>query len=549
MKNARRSILAIAAAITLGSATAAFADDWPQWRGPTRDGKVSGFTPPATWPKQLAQKWKITVGDGVATPALVGDRLYVFTRQGTDEVLTCVNAANGEEIWKKAYPATVVVSGPAGSFPGPRSSPAVADGKVVTLGVGGILTCWDAKDGKMLWKKTEPKGFPGFYVSSSPAIVDGLAIAQLGGRGAGMGGGGGRRGGPGGGPGGAGPGNPPSIQQQAGGGGGGQAGGGGGGAAPAGGGIIAFDLSSGNERWKWMGESPAYASPIVATIADVKQIIAPGERSLVGISATDGKLLWQISLQGGRYNAPTPVVDGDTVYLTGLGGNGTRAVKITREGETFSTKEAWNNPDVGATFASPILKDGFLYGLSGQGSLFCINAKDGTTAWTGPQMGGGGGRGPGGGGFGGGGGRGPGGGGAGGGGGGAQGGGAGGQVGGGGGQAGGAQAAERQGGGGGGQVGGQGAGGGPGGRPGGGRPGGGGGRGGGANFGAIVDAGELLIALPSNSELIAFKPNGKAYEEVGRIKVSESATHAHPILTGNKVYVKDQQSLSLLAFE
>src|SRR5688572_5154349 len=196
MKNARRSILAIAAAMTLGSATAAFADDWPQWRGPTPDGKVTGFTPPATWPKELAQKWKVTVGDGVATPALVGERLYVFTRQDADEVLSCINATNGQELWKKSYPATATVSGPAGGFQGPRSSPAVADGKVLTLGVAGILTCWDANDGKILWKKNEPKGFPGFYTASSPAIVDGLAIAQLGGRGAGgLGGGGGRRGG------------------------------------------------------------------------------------------------------------------------------------------------------------------------------------------------------------------------------------------------------------------------------------------------------------------------------------------------------------------
>src|SRR5437773_8378017 len=199
MKKWHRSIAAIVAVVLLG--TAAFAEDWPQWRGPNRDGKVTGFTPPATWPKALAQKWKVAVGDGDATPALVGDRLYVFTRQGTDEVLTCLNSADGKQIWQKTYPATATVTGPAQQHAGPRSSPAVADGKVVTLGVAGILTCWDAADGKILWKKTEIKGTPGFFTASSPLIVDGLVIAQLGGRGAGMmgggGGGGGRRGGPG----------------------------------------------------------------------------------------------------------------------------------------------------------------------------------------------------------------------------------------------------------------------------------------------------------------------------------------------------------------
>jgi len=124
---------------------------------------------------------------------------------------------------------------------------------------------------------------------------------------------------------------------------------------------------------------------------------------------------------------------------------------------------------IGTTFNTPVLRDGYLYGLSSNGALFCINARDGKTAWTGPQMGAGGG---------------------------------------------------------------------------------GGGRMGRANFGAIVDAGSVLIALPSiSSELIAFKPSEKAYEEVAKIKVSDSQTYAHPVLSGNKVFVKDQQSIAQLAIE
>jgi outer membrane protein assembly factor BamB len=476
MKKWHRHVAGTVAAVLL--TTAVFAEDWPQWRGPNRDGKVTGFTPPATWPKALAQKWKITVGDGDATPALVGDRIYVFTRQGADEVLTCLNAADGKDIWKKSYPATATVTGPAQGHPGPRSSPAVANGKVVTLGVAGILTCWNASNGDVIWKKTEPKGTPGFFTASSPLIVDGLVIAQLGGHPAGMmggPGGGGRRGGPGGpggGPGG-GRGTPPPIQQER----PGRAGPPGDRAeANAGGGtgaIMAFELASGNEKWKWTGESPSYSSPIVATIAEVKQIIAPTERSVVSVSIADGKLLWQVPSQPQRmtYNAPTPIVEGDMVFITGYGG-GTRAVKISKQGDIFSANEAWNNSELGTTFNTPVLKDGYLYGLSSNGALFCINAKDGKTAWTGPQMG----------------------------------------------------------------------------------AGGGGGGGGGRmmrapNFGAIVDAGSVLIALPSSSELIAFKPSEKAYEEVARIKVSDSQTYTYPVLSGNKVIVKDQQSVAMLAIE
>src|SRR5205814_9375287 len=89
MKHWHRATLGVVAGVLVG--TAAFAEDWPQWRGPNRDGKVTGFTPPATWPKALAQKWKTTVGEGDSSPALVGDRLYVFTRQGADEFLYCLN--------------------------------------------------------------------------------------------------------------------------------------------------------------------------------------------------------------------------------------------------------------------------------------------------------------------------------------------------------------------------------------------------------------------------------------------------------------------------
>ena len=120
----------------LGSVS--FSADWPQWRGPQRDGKASGFSAPSQWPAELKQKWSVPVGLGVATPALAGRRLYVFTRQGDEEAILCLDADSGKEIWSNRY-AAVAVTGAPGRFPGPRSSPAVGEGKVVTLGVGGVL--------------------------------------------------------------------------------------------------------------------------------------------------------------------------------------------------------------------------------------------------------------------------------------------------------------------------------------------------------------------------------------------------------------------------
>jgi len=159
--------------LLLGTARAA-AQDWPQWRGPHGDAVAAGFAVPAAWPAAFARQWQVTVGTGDATPALVGDRLYVFARQGAEEVTLCLNAADGAELWRDAY-AAPAVTGAAAQHPGPRGSPAVADGKVVTLGVQfntpvlkdgylyglserGYLFCLDAGTGQTAWQDTVRRG-------------------------------------------------------------------------------------------------------------------------------------------------------------------------------------------------------------------------------------------------------------------------------------------------------------------------------------------------------------------------------------------------------
>ena len=92
------------------------AADWPQWRGPNRDNKVLDFTAPENWPKSLTKKWKTRVGLGDASPVMVGEKVYVFTRQGDDEVIVCLDAGSGKELWKDQY-AAVKVTGPGSGHP------------------------------------------------------------------------------------------------------------------------------------------------------------------------------------------------------------------------------------------------------------------------------------------------------------------------------------------------------------------------------------------------------------------------------------------------
>src|SRR6266496_899232 len=160
MKHSNRTMGLVLGWMAVTTASCALAQDWPQWRGPNRDAKAAGFNPPKAWPKELTQKWKVTVGEGVATPALAGDKLYVFSREEGNEVTRCLDAATGKEVWQENYE-SLGATGPASGFSGPRSSPTVAGGKVVTLGVRGMLSCLDAATGKKVWRKNDyPDAYP-----------------------------------------------------------------------------------------------------------------------------------------------------------------------------------------------------------------------------------------------------------------------------------------------------------------------------------------------------------------------------------------------------
>jgi outer membrane protein assembly factor BamB len=192
----------------------------------------------------------------------------------------------------------------------------------------------DAATGKLLWRKDDFSGaWPKFFTASSPIITDGLCIAQLG--------------------------------------------------SESNGGIVAYDLASGDQKWKWTGDGTAYASPVVLTADGARMVVTLTAKKIVGLGVADGKLLWEapFAVQGMAYNAATPIVEGQTVIYAGSG-RGTKAVKVEKTGDGFAAKELWSNPDNGVQFDSPVLKGGQLYGVSQKGVLFCLDAQSGKTLWT-----------------------------------------------------------------------------------------------------------------------------------------------------------------------
>lgn len=412
----RSRCLLLGAMLGLTSISAS-AGDWPQFRGPGRDNRVTGFTAPAAWPKELKKEWSVTVGAGVSSPAMVGGKLYVFTRVGGDEVITCLDAASGKEVWKEKY-ACDEVKGVAGGFDrerkfaGTRSTPAVGEGKVCTFSVVGRVSCFDAATGKPLWHR-DTKGMPQFYTSTSPLIAEGKCIIHTG-----RGGGKGKAGS---------------------------------------GDLVAYDLATGAEKWKWNGDGPGYGSPILATIHGVKQVVELTDTSLIGVGLADGKLLWKTALkQDGNYQSATPIVDGNTVICAGS------AFAIEKSGDAFMANRLWKERSP-ATYNTPVLKGDVIYGLvlSGGGKgkggsttrIFAQDVKKGSELWQDKSPRG--------------------------------------------------------------------------------------------ECGAILDAGDVMLMLTSDSNLVAFKPDKEDFKELARYKVSNSETYAMPIIDGKRIYVKDKDALIL----
>jgi outer membrane protein assembly factor BamB len=399
-----------AGCLILVLAVGARADDWPQWRGPRRDGTLSPAAVPNAWPEKLKLRWKVQLGEGHGSPILAGGKIYAFTRRQGKEFVSSIDPTNGKVIWQQFYTAPYTMHPAAeGHGEGPKSTPLFANGRLYTFGISGILTCWDAANGAVRWRKDFSKVYkttsPLYGTAVSPIVDQGLVIAHVGGHDDGA--------------------------------------------------LAAFDGETGEVRWRWTGDAPGYASPIIVTLGGIRQLVTETQNNIAGVSMANGQPLWQIPfLTEFAQNIPSPVVYRDQVIFSGYAKPLT-AIRAGEKNGRWVTETVWSNTDVSLYMSSPVAAGDLLFGFSQlkKGRFFCVDARTGATQWTSPP---------------------------------------------------------RQG-----------------------------------DNAAVLVAGEHLILLNDDGELLIARATGRAFEPLRHYPVADSPTWAHPLILPNGVVIKDATTLAL----
>jgi outer membrane protein assembly factor BamB len=321
------------------------AAQWPQWRGPSRNGVVTAAGTPK-WPADWKRAWRVEVGEGYSSPVVSGGRAFVHSRRDPDELVTAIDLATGKVAWQSKYPAPFNKNQYATSMAkGPHATPLVLGDKVVTLGGVGVVSAWNAQTGALVWRKDYSasvdlsKLFTG--TAASPLSEGGSVIVQVG-------------------------------------------------SDVHGGRIIALDPQTGAERWTWKGNGPGYASPVVITVGGSRQIVTMTNGTVEGLDAKTGAALWSSPFPDEWHeNIMTPVWTGTHLIVSGTRA-GTRAYTLRpfgaegrQTGGKWQAAEAWKNAEVAWYMSTPVLADGVLYGLSNKkkGQIVAVDAATGALKW------------------------------------------------------------------------------------------------------------------------------------------------------------------------
>ncbi len=338
-----RFLLSTVALICLSLPATAMSEDWPQFLGPRRDGTSAETGLNLDWKAQPPKVlWKVPLGSGYSSLAVVGDRLYTTAQQGNRDFVFCLDAKTGKEVWKHDAAATYIDAQRHGA--GPRATPTFHQGKLYCLMPMGELLCLNAEDGKPVWqvdtfKETGAQNPAGgtFYwgVSMSPLVVGELVIVQPGGR-----------------------------QDTS---------------------VVAYHKDTGKRVWGVGGDPVGYASPIIITVDGQRMLICPTGQSIMGIDP-QGKLLWRYEF-GNRFNATcaTPIWTDNLLLVSAAYGTGGAALELVRNGDGWEVKEKWRNKDLQNLFATSMVHKGHIYGCHGDiGAILlrCLDLRTGDIKWS-----------------------------------------------------------------------------------------------------------------------------------------------------------------------
>jgi outer membrane protein assembly factor BamB len=333
----KRFLLPLFALSLVVSARPAVADEWPQWRGPQRNGisRETGLLQawPEGGPKLL---WEVKdIGNGYSTPSVVGGRIYLMSNRGDEESVLALHAKDGTTAWSVPVGKVGKNFGP--QYPGTRSTPTVDGDVLYALGSDGDLVCLETEQGKLRWKKnlkTDFKGSPGKWAYAESPLIDGdVLVCTPGGREAT---------------------------------------------------LVALNKKDGSVVWKSAvpgGDAAAYASPIIARVGGAKEYVQFLGQGVVGVDARTGRFLWRYAktAQGSPANIPTPVFHDSLVFSsTGRGGGG--AVKLTPEAQGVSAAEVYSSRELANPIGGVVRVGEYLYGTNNQ-SLFCVEFATGKVRW------------------------------------------------------------------------------------------------------------------------------------------------------------------------
>lgn len=341
MRISRLSQKSLVLAAAVLSSSISLKADWPQWRGPNRDGMVKNAAIPATWPKALKEEWKVTVGLGHASPVESNGKIYVFARQGEDEVLLSLDAVTGKEIWRSSLSVSYEMHEAAkGHGKGPKSTPVVSNGTVYSLGISGVLSAHDANTGKLKWRREFSKDYsktsPLFGTAMSPLVDSGLVIAHVGGHDKGA--------------------------------------------------LTAFDAQTGTTKWSNTMDGPAYASPMIVTLAGARQIVTFVQKDLVGVEFASGKLLWKLPSKTQYDENINTVLSYKDTLIFSREGLGLAAIRLAKPGAEIVPEQVWINKEAELYMNTPVLQGNTVFGMTARqkGQFFAVDADTGKTIWQSP---------------------------------------------------------------------------------------------------------------------------------------------------------------------